>query len=90
VEDEQSVAYVFRDAEGSLYLIRDDVFEACRIEGGDLDYARRFEEQGVNEGFHLSDGPFTAYSRIDDTCATHPYDVCEPRPDPPSTLMCAW
>lgn len=90
MEHEESAGYVFRDAEGSLYLIRDDVLEACRIDGADLDYAREFEAQGVDEGFHMAEGPFTAYRRIDDTCATHPNDVCEPRPAPPSTLMCAW
>jgi hypothetical protein len=87
---EESTGYVFRDADGSLYLLREEVLEACRIEGADLEFAHRFAEEQSGDGFQVTEGPFTDYTRIDDTCATHPFDVCEPRPAAPSTLMCAW
>ena len=90
MQSDQSTGYVLRDENGSLYLIREDVLEACRIEGADLDYARQFEREGRGEAFEINEGPFAAYSRIDDSCATHPFDVCEARPEPSATMMCAW
>ena len=94
MEPEQSGGYVFRGSDGSLYLIRDDILEACKIDGGDLDFARQFErarqDDSAGRGFAMAEGPFMDIGRVDDTCATHPNDVCEPRPDPPSTMMCGW
>ena len=90
MDQPQPGAWVLRGADGSLYVLRDELMEACKIEGGDLDYARRFEAEGAGEDSLTQHGPFTRFGRVDDTCATHPFDVCEARPEPPSTMMCAW
>lgn len=90
MEPQVAAGYVLRGADGSLYLIRGEVLEACKIDGGDLEYARKFEAEGAGEDALSQRGPFTRFGRVDDTCATHPLEVCEARPEPAETLMCAW
>jgi hypothetical protein len=90
VQEQEAGGYVLRGADGSLYLLRDEVLAACKIDGGDLEFARRFEAEGAGEDALAQRGPFTRFGRVEDTCATHPFEVCVARPEPPETLMCAW
>jgi hypothetical protein len=90
VEQQAAAGFVLRGADGTLYLIRDEVLAACKIDGGDLEYARKFEAEGAGEDSLSKLGPFARFGRVDDTCATHPLEVCEARPEPAETLMCAW
>ena len=56
--------YVFRGDDGSLYLIRDEILEACKMDGGDLEFAR--SQEGDVEGFAIStSGPFSSFARVD-------------------------
>jgi hypothetical protein len=65
---ESPSGYVFRGEDGSLYLIRDEILEACKLDGGDLDYAQ--DQEGDVEGFAIStSGPFTSFARVSYTTA---------------------
>jgi hypothetical protein len=82
-----SKGYVLRGKDGSLYLIRDEILEACKMEGPDLEFARdqdaRVEEEGV-EKFRISEGPFSEFARIDYKQAPRwQNEVAD-------TVMCGW
>jgi hypothetical protein len=49
---------IFRGSDGSFYLIRDEVLEACRLEGVYLERAEQAlaAEESEVEGFALSTG----------------------------------
>ena len=60
---EETGGYVFRGEDGSLYLLRYEILEACKIKGPDLEYAQ--EQEGDVEGFMIStSGPFTTFARV--------------------------
>ena len=60
---DETGGYVFRGEDGSLYLLRDEILEACKIKGPDLEYAQ--EQEGDVEGFMIStSGPFTTFARV--------------------------
>jgi hypothetical protein len=84
--------YVFRGDDGSLYLIRDEILEACKMGGGDLDYARS-QESDV-EGFMISaSGPFTSFARVDYSAAPTFTNVGVPTAGLSrsyDTVMCGW
>jgi hypothetical protein len=85
---ENPSGYVFRGDDGSLYLIRDEILEACKMDGGDLEFAQ--SQAGDVEGFAISkSGPFTNFARVD--VATAPtFDLARLPSRSYDTVMCGW
>jgi hypothetical protein len=85
---ENPSGYVFRGDDGSLYLIRDEILEACKMDGGDLEFAK--SQEGDVEGFAISKtGPFTNFARVD--VATAPtFELARGRVPTYDTVMCGW
>ena len=87
--EESPGGYVFRGDDGSLYLIRDEILEACKMDGEDLEYARQ-QESDV-EGFAMSTGPFESFSRVDvQQGPTSQAQAANLRAVGGSTTMCGW
>jgi hypothetical protein len=88
---EPSEAYVFRAQDGSLYLIRDEVLAACKMEGEDLEFARQEDARNRDdaEKFEVTEGPFSQFARVDYTQSPgfRFLRSAEPGPD---TIMCGW
>ena len=81
--------YVFRGEDGSLYLIRDEILEACRMDGGDLEYAR--SQEGDVEGFAIStSGPFSSFARVDYSVAPTFGGIDVGPVGVRDTIMCGW
>ena len=82
--------YVFRGQDGSLYLIRDEILDACKMDGDDLKYAQR---QDSEKGKSLGGGPFSEIARVDYTDAPRHQgkepEVQDLRAEG-GTTMCGW
>lgn len=78
--------YVLRGNDGSLYLIRDEILEACKMDGQDLEYAQEQDARprGEVERFEISEGPFSELARVDYKQAPRWQAAAS------STTMCGW
>ena len=82
---DETGGYVFRGDDGSLYLIRDELLEACKMKGEDLEFAK--QQEGDVEGFMISTtGPFTSFARVNPQVGP----TGSPTIGVKDTSMCGW